>query len=277
MSCYPNMVQAKRLLKMRANSNSSSGSHGNTSDKDSSPDISPIKTGVIPDDDSDPLSLTYDPLCKKSQSQREIASPKHYKDTDNKQNIKSMFGRVLECQDDSEIDLRDPRHVHHHEHHLYMEDHTNLQHEDAKELYGSPKNSIDCDKLKGLGADTQHIDDVWHQGPIPMLDYNKFIKSATMAQNDNRNQRSDSNRVQSPWGQDAEQEITDTVQALCEIKSFFIALKINYALAGERHRENYILREGTLAFVERYPYIRANHHSGLYKIINSEWGKPFFN
>lgn len=74
--------------------------------------------------------------------------------------------------------------------------------------------------------------------------------------------------------QEEEEKIKYEVSALCEIKAFFIALKINFTLGGERHRENYIFREGTAAFVDRYPYITKNHHSGLYKMINSEWGIP---
>ena len=272
MTCNLDNMQLNRLAKQQANA--SGDSHGNLSGKGSSPeDNSPDKPGEIPGDFSPELGSTHDSILKKNQSQREVTSPKHYK-TEDKPNTKSMFGRVLECQDDTDIELRDPKHVHHHEHHLYMEDHTNLQHEDAKELYGSPKNSKDGDKLKGLGGDTSP-DDVWLKGRAPTPDYKKFMKTETMAENNNRIHRGDS-RIQSTQDEDFEEEITHEVQALCEIKSFFIAQKINYALADERHRENYILREGTLAFVERYPYIRANHHSGLYKMINSEWGKSFF-
>lgn len=62
--------------------------------------------------------------------------------------------------------------------------------------------------------------------------------------------------------------------ALNEIRGFFLGLKINFALALEKHRENHILRDGTTNFLERYPYILKSHSSKLYTEINSEWGIP---
>ena len=53
-----------------------------------------------------------------------------------------------------------------------------------------------------------------------------------------------------------------------------IGFKICYELGLERHRENFILRDGANSFLERYPYIQKLHESKLYLEINKEWGIP---
>lgn len=57
--------------------------------------------------------------------------------------------------------------------------------------------------------------------------------------------------------------------AFQEIKNFFLALKISFHLSCEKHRDNYIMRDGNEFFLERYPYILETHSSQLYKQIIS--------
>jgi len=62
--------------------------------------------------------------------------------------------------------------------------------------------------------------------------------------------------------------------ALNEIRGLFIGLKINYALALQKHRETFLLRDGTTNFLERYPYILKSHSFNLLTQIKGEWGIP---
>ena len=55
-----------------------------------------------------------------------------------------------------------------------------------------------------------------------------------------------------------------------EFKILMIGFKICYELGLERHRENFILRDGANSFLERYPYVHKMHESQLYHEIKKE-------
>ena len=102
------------------------------------------------------------------------------------------------------------------------------------------------------------------------------IKQMTYACDDKTSDKKHNFSIDESWDKDETfiDKLENMRKAMNEIKSFFLALKISYCLSLEKHRENYIVRDGAKFFLERYPYILETHSSMLYKKINDEHGIP---
>lgn len=84
----------------------------------------------------------------------------------------------------------------------------------------------------------------------------------------------ESSKLIKTWNCEDNDSTEKKKKALVEIKNLFLAIKISYHLSAEKHRDNFIIRDGGYCLLEKYPFISANHSSQLYKLINSESGVP---